>query len=137
MVETQTMPKKDPYHSLTREQELIFLQVFSAFRRLGYVVMSEPHEGMEQQWLDGLCEKLERAQTRFEELKKFHRTRGYSLASRYNLTTAIEFDPGFGIHVSSAQKEDNRKYKKMLDRGVARFDAANNIPPSHELDSDK
>lgn len=45
--------------------------------------------------------------------------------ARYYLTCCERsFDPGFGIHLTYDQHEENKAYAAQVARGVARWDAA-------------
>ena len=118
------MAERRPIYGLSSEQEDLFFNLVCGFRRLGYVVLSEPVEGLEEKWLDALRRNLSRIETRLSEVRKAYRTRGYSRASLYYLTSCDWFDPGFGIHVSPDQRNANREFKRALDRAVTRYDAS-------------
>jgi hypothetical protein len=110
---------------MTREQENRFFDLCDGFRRLGYVVLSEPLEGMQEAWLNGLRINLSRVEKELTSVNKAYRTRGRSKAALYHLTAREWFDPGFGIHVSAEQTLANRSYKRAMDRAVERYNAAN------------
>lgn len=115
---------REPLFGMTPDQELQFLELCDRFRRLGYIVRSEPLENLQEQWLAGLRKNLSRIEDRLDDIHKAYRTRGRSKAALYFLTSCEWFDPGFGVHVSTDQRQANQKYKQRLDRAAARFDAA-------------
>lgn len=109
-----------PY-DMTQSQQLLFSTLDAHFNQLGYVIRSEPLEGMEQNWLDGLQASLENVETKLVDINKAFKTRGSSRAALYYLHTSPGFDAGFGLHTSAEQMIVNRRYKKHLDRAVARW----------------
>ena len=115
---------RKPMYEMTEDQEGQFFDLCDAFRRLGYVILSEPLAGKQEPWLNGLRENLSRVEARLADVNKAYRTRGRSKTALYYLTSCEWFDPGFGLHVSADQTHANRKYKRALDRAVARYDVA-------------
>lgn len=99
MIERRQYP-----YGMSAEQQLMFSTLTGHFRQLGYAVRSEPLEGGEQDWLDGLADKLERIEERLRDINKGFRTRGRSKMALYFLHTDRLFDPGFGLDASADQK---------------------------------
>ncbi|MFM9829387.1 MAG: hypothetical protein ACKVOB_11685 [Sphingomonas sp.] len=114
----------EPMYGMNADQERRFFRYSDQLRSLGYWIASEPLEGQIDGWLDGIMDSILRINERLAGCQKAYRVRGRSKAARYYLTSASYFDPGFGIHLTQEQREDNKAYRAKLDRGVAKWNAA-------------
>ena len=118
------MKNDQPLYGMSDEQERRFFHLADRLRSLGYWVSSEPLEGNIDGWLAGIAKCAERIEERLASTNRAYRCRGLSKAARYYLTSNDRFDPGFGISLTQAQRDDNKSYAAMLARGAARWEAA-------------
>lgn len=114
----------EPMYGMTADQERRFFRYSDQLHSLGYWIASEPLEGQIDGWLDGIMHSILRINQRLADCQKAYKVRGRSKAARYYLTSAEYFDPGFGIHLTQEQRDDNKAYAAKLARGVARYEAA-------------
>lgn len=116
-------PRRYPY-GMTNAQQDRFGHLSDRLRRMGFWISSEPFEGQEDAWLDGVARSIPHIEAKLEDVRRAFRCRGLSEAARYYLHTSPRFDPGFGISVTHEQREATDRYRRKLDRGVARYNAA-------------
>lgn len=116
-------PRRYPF-GMTDAQQDRFGHLSDRLRRIGFWISSEPLEGCEDRWLDGVEENLRRIEERLADVNRAFKCRGASEQARYWLHTSPRFDPGFGISVTQEQREATDRYGRKVARGVARWNEA-------------